>query len=55
MKFSDTISIIALLVGLLIITNYKSIHLYREWLHFKIRTILKQYLNGRKDKTDYRP
>lgn len=52
MKSSEAISIIAMLVGLLIITNYKSIYLYREWLHFKIKTKLKQYINGRKDKTD---
>jgi hypothetical protein len=50
---NDT-SIIILLVVLLIVTNFKPIVLYNEWFHFKIRTILKQYLNGRKNKTNYR-
>lgn len=55
MHSRDETSTIILLAILLLITNLKPILLYREWFLFKIRTILKQYLNGRKNKTNYRP
>lgn len=44
---SGEINTIILLTLLLIVTNLKPIMLYKEWLYYKISTILKQYLNGR--------
>ncbi len=41
----------ALLAILLITTNLKPILLFREWLHFRIKTTFKQYINERKNKT----
>ena len=49
---SGETNIVLLLGILLIITNLKPIVLYRDWLYFKISTILKQYLNERKNKTN---
>lgn len=44
-----------LLAILLITTNLKPIFSFREWLCFRIKIIFKQYLNERKNKTNYRP
>lgn len=40
----------ALLAILLIATNLKPILLFREWFHFRIKTIFKQYRNDHKNK-----
>ena len=50
MEQSNNISTIILLVILLIITNLKSILIFREWIHFKLTTMFKQYKNECKNK-----
>jgi predicted membrane protein len=54
MEQSSNISTIVLLVILLIISNLKSILLFREWIHFKLTTMFKQYKNERENKTNCR-
>jgi predicted membrane protein len=54
MEQNNNISTIVLLVIFLIITHLKSILSFREWIHFKLTTMFKQYQNERKNKTDYR-
>lgn len=52
---SNNIYVSVLLAILLIMTNLKPILLFREWFYFRIKIIFKQYINERKNKTNYRP
>ena len=54
MQLNHDIYLSLLLTILLIATNLKPILLFREWFHFKLKTIFKQYLNERKNKANYR-
>lgn len=54
MQHNQDIYLSLLLTILLILTNLKPIFLFREWFYFKLKTTFKQYLNERKNKTNYR-
>ena len=54
MQLNLDIYLSLLLTFLLILTNLKPILLFREWFYFKLKTTIKQYLNERKNKANYR-
>lgn len=49
MPLKDDMYVSVILIILLIVTNLKPIITFREWFCFRIKTILRQHINDRKN------